>query len=91
MTGSFDSLGHFLLIFQRSTGETAGQNLTLFVHEFLQEFTIFVVDVLDTALFETAVFFLLNVNCYRSNVFNVILLCHNYSACSVWLDSLLTS
>lgn len=83
MTGSFDSLGHFLLIFQRSTGETAGQNFTLLVHEFLQKLTIFVIDVFDTALFETAVFFLLDVNCYGSNVFDVGLLCHNYSACSV--------
>ena len=32
-----------------------------FVQEFLQEFRIFVVDILNTTLFETAVFFLLNV------------------------------
>lgn len=76
MTGSFDSLGHFLLIFQRSTGETAGQNFTLLVHEFLQKLTIFVIDVFDTALFETAVFFLLDVNRDGGDVFDIVLLCH---------------
>ena len=77
MTGSFHSLGHFLLIFQRSTGETTGQNLALLVHEFLQEFGVLVVDVLDAALFETTIFFLLDVNRNGGDVFDIVLLCHN--------------
>jgi len=46
---------------QRSTGNTTRKDFTLLIQEFLQEFRVFVVDVLNTALFETAVFFLLNV------------------------------
>ena len=58
MTSSFNSLSDTTLEFQRSTSDTTRKNLTLFVQEFLQEFRIFVIDILDTVLFETAIFFL---------------------------------
>ena len=77
MTGALHSLGHFLLILQGGAGQTARQDLALLVHEFLQEFGVFIVDVLDTAFFETAIFFLFDVNRYGSDVFNIVLLCHN--------------
>ena len=59
MTSSFNSLSDTTLEFQRSTSDTTRKNLTLFVQEFLQEFRIFVIDILDTVLFETAIFFFL--------------------------------
>ncbi len=61
MTSSFNSLSDTTLEFQRSTSDTTRKNLTLFVQEFLQEFRIFVIDILDAILFKTAIFFLFNV------------------------------
>ena len=58
MTGSFNACGHFTLIFQRSTGNPAGKNLTLFIQEFLQKFRIFIIHIFDLVLFEPAIFFL---------------------------------
>jgi hypothetical protein len=37
MTGSFDGLSHFSLVFQGSTREPARQNLSLFVDKFQQK------------------------------------------------------
>ena len=61
VTCSLHSLSYTTLELQRSTGNTTRKDFTLLIQEFLQEFRVFVVDVLNTALFETAVFFLLNV------------------------------
>ena len=46
MTSSFNSLSDTTLEFQRSTSDTTRKNLTLFVQEFLQEFRIFVIDLM---------------------------------------------
>ena len=62
MTGTLHSLSHAALELQRGTGDAAGQDLALLVEELLQEFGILVVDVLDTAAFEAAVFLLAGVN-----------------------------
>ena len=45
MTGSLDSLCYTTLILQRSTCNATGQNLTLLIQEFLQEFGILIVNV----------------------------------------------
>ena len=63
MTSTLDCLSDTALILQRSACDAARQNLALLVEELLQELWILVVDVLDTALLETAILFLLNVNC----------------------------
>ena len=53
-----------------------GRILSLFVEELLEEFGIFVVDILDTALLETAILLLLDVNGGGSQVANFRCLCH---------------
>ena len=68
MTGSFHSLCNTTLKFQRSSCDTTGQNLALFVQEFFQEFGIFVIDILDTVFLETAVFFLFDVDRGRGQI-----------------------
>ena len=57
MTGSLDSLCYTTLILQGSTCNATGQNLTLLIQEFLQEFGILIVNVLNTAFLETTVLF----------------------------------
>ena len=59
MTSTLHSLSHAALELQGSTGDAAGQDFSLFVEELLEEFGIFVVDILDTALLEAAVLLLL--------------------------------
>ena len=59
MTSSFNSLSDTTLEFQRSTSDTTRKNLTLFVQEFLQEFRIFVIDILDAILLKRQYFFFL--------------------------------
>jgi hypothetical protein len=49
--------GHATLVFQAVAGNTAGQQFTLFVDELNEEVRVFVVDIFDTKLAETAVFF----------------------------------
>ncbi len=66
MTCTLHCLSHAALILQRSACDAARENLTLLVEELLEEFWVFVVNVLDTALLETAILLLLNVNCCRS-------------------------
>jgi len=66
MTGPFYRLCDFTLKFGRSTGNTAGKNLTLLVNEFHKKVGVLIIDILYTALLETAVFLLLNVNRYGS-------------------------
>ena len=62
MAGTLYGLSHATLEFQRGAGDAAGENLALLVEELLEEFRILVVDVFDSAAFEAAVFFLLDVN-----------------------------
>ena len=62
MTCTLYGLCHAALELQRSAGNAARQDLSLFVEELLEEFGIFVVDILDTALLETAILLLLDVN-----------------------------
>ena len=59
MAGTLYGLSHATLEFQRGASDAAGENLALLVEELLEEFGIFVVDVFDSAAFETAVFFFL--------------------------------
>lgn len=62
MTCTLYSLCHTALEFERSAGDAAGKNLALLIEELLEEFRIFVIDLLDSAAFETTVFFLFNVH-----------------------------
>ena len=78
-----NGLSHAALELERGTGDAAGQDLTLLVEELLQEFGILVVDVLDTATFETAVFLLAGVNRQGSQITDfalvvgpLLFLCH---------------
>ncbi len=61
MTRTLHGLGHTALEFQRSAGDATGKNLALLVEELLEEFGILVIDILDTASLETAIFLFLNV------------------------------
>lgn len=61
VASAFNGLSHAALEFQRSSGDTTGQDFALLVEEFLEEFGVFVVYVFDACTFEAAVFFLLNV------------------------------
>ena len=70
MASTLNGLSHTTLILQRSTGDTAGKNLTLLVQELLQEFRILIIDVLDTALLETAVLLLLDINSGSGQITN---------------------
>lgn len=55
MTGAFNGLGYFALVFQAGTGQATGQNFALFVKQFQQEVAVFVVDVLDPGFLEAVV------------------------------------
>jgi hypothetical protein len=57
VTGTLDSGSHAALVLEAVAGDTAGQQLTLFVDELQQEIGIFVINVLDTEFAEAAVFF----------------------------------
>ena len=59
MAGTLNCLSNSSLELERCSGDTTGKYLTLLVEEFLQELGILVIDIFDTATFETAVFFLL--------------------------------
>ena len=59
MAGTFNGLSHTALELQRSAGDAAGKDFALLVEELLEEFGILIVDVFDSAAFETAVFFFL--------------------------------
>ena len=61
MAGTLNGLSHATLKLQGSAGDTAGKDFSLLVEELLQEFRILVVDVLDTALLETAILFLFDI------------------------------
>ena len=72
-----NSLSNFALELEGSTGDTARQDLALLVEELLEELRIFVIDVLDTALLETAVLFLLLIRSLRSQVADFVILCYD--------------
>ena len=61
MTGTLYGLGYAALELEGSTCDTAGKEFALLVEELLEEFGILVVNILDAAAFETAIFFLLYV------------------------------
>ncbi len=56
MACPFDGLGNLALVFNGCAGNAAGQNFSLLIDEFQQEIFVFVVNILDSALFKTAVF-----------------------------------
>lgn len=58
MAGTLHGLSHTTLKLQRSTGDATGKDLALLVKELFEEFGILVVDVLDAATLETAIFLL---------------------------------
>ena len=62
MACAFYGLSHAALELERSSGDAAGQKLALLVEKLLEEFGILVVNILDTASFETAIFLFLNVH-----------------------------
>lgn len=55
VASTLNGLCHATLILQRSTRDATRQNFTLLIEELLEEFRILVVNILDTALFETAI------------------------------------
>ena len=65
MACALHSLCHTALELQRSACDAAGKDFALLVEEFLEEFGIFVVDILDAATFETAIFFFFFVSTER--------------------------
>ena len=77
MTGTLNGLSHTTLELQRSTGDTTGKDLALFVEELFEEFGILIVDVFDTASLETAIFFLLYIYRQGSEVADFRCLCHD--------------
>ena len=77
MAGALDSFGHFLLILVGSTGDAAGQDFALLVDELQQEVCIFIVNILDAELFETAVFLALGLYGNRGKIFDVGVVSHD--------------
>lgn len=55
MSCTGNRLRHFTLELQARARQSSWEDLTLLVHELQQEVAILVIDVLDTALLETAV------------------------------------
>ena len=82
----FNCLGHFPLVFGGSTGDPAWQNLTLFVDEFEQEVSIFVINVFNPAFLETAIFFLFGINRDRGQIFYFTCL-----LCAMFIDFLVVN
>ena len=68
MAGTLNGGSYFLLELLRSTGQAAGQNFTLLVEELLEEFSVLVIDILDTGFFEAAIFFLFDLDGGRIQV-----------------------
>jgi hypothetical protein len=76
LAGLFDGYGHLALELQGVTSDTAGQHLALLVEEFLQEFRILVIDILDAELLEAAVFFRAAIHAGGAQVLDIVLLGH---------------
>ena len=74
----FDRLCDLPLVLCGGTGDAAGKQLTLFVDELEQEVCILVIDVLDTALLEAAIFLSLCIDRDRGQILDLALLlcCH---------------
>jgi hypothetical protein len=53
----FDGIGHFSLKFGRIPCQSSWKNLSLLIDKLQKEVRIFVIDIFDTAFFETTVFF----------------------------------
>ena len=68
MAGALNGLSHATLKLEGGSGDAAGKDFALLVEELLEEFGIFVVDLLDAASLKTAVFFLLHVYRHGSEV-----------------------
>lgn len=62
MPGTLDSGSHPALIFQAVTGDTARQQFALFVDKLEQKVRVAVIDIFDTELAETAIFFAFQAN-----------------------------
>lgn len=79
MTGALNSLSYLFLILGGCSGDTAGQQLALLVHEFEQKIGIFIIDILDAVFLEAAVFLFLGVYRNGSQIFDLgaSLLCHD--------------
>jgi len=56
MAGTFDGSGHPPLVFQRVARDPSWQQLSLFIYKLRKKCIVFVVDVLESKLFEPAVF-----------------------------------
>ncbi len=76
MTSTLHGFSDAALEFERSAGDAAGKDLALFVEELLEELGILIVDILDAAAFETAVFFLFGVYRQGSEVTDFAVCCH---------------
>ena len=77
MACALHGLSDAALVLLARTGDAAGQDLSLLVQETLEEFGIFVVDVLDTALAETAILLALGVDGRSGEIADFRLcLCH---------------
>ena len=57
MAGALDGGGHAALVFQAVARDTARQDFALLVDELQQKVAVFVVNVFDAELAETAIFF----------------------------------
>ena len=62
VASALNSLSYAALELERSASDAARKDFTLLVEELFEEFRILVVDILDTASLETAVFFLFHVH-----------------------------
>ena len=83
----FDRGSHFFLELLRRSRQASGQDFSLFIEEFFEEFRVFVIDIFDARFFEAAVFFLFDLNGYRIEVTDFGLrCCHDY--CSFDLAAL---
>ncbi len=76
VAGTLHGSGHTTLELQRSACDAAGENLALLIEELLKELRILIVDILDAAAFETAIFLLLRVYRKRSEITDFAVCCH---------------
>jgi hypothetical protein len=79
VTRAFNRLCHFTLKLQGCACKTAWKQFALLIHKLQQEVRILVIDVLDTASFETAVFLLLRLRSRRVQISDVFRCAHSIS------------
>ena len=77
MPGLFNGLAYAALVFEAGSGQTAGQNLALFVDQHQQEVGVLVVDVLEALLTEAAIPLTLRVDGDRVQVTDVFIIGHD--------------